>query len=141
MYISENCDLTPVFDLYADGNSVRFVDLLGLCTGRLGIPCVYGIPDQFKDEAIELKNYLVYKTIGVASERRECESYRTCIVRCTGKIVGFEIAQTGLQRKLHKAAELAAKKKLAAFIAGGGHLSLAVSGYQAVSCTWKCTEK
>lgn len=79
--------------------------------------------------------------IGYASERRGCENYIKCTVRCVGKVVGIELATSGALRKLEKAAQVAAAARAAAWIAGAGTYSTALSGMQAVTCTWKCAKR
>jgi hypothetical protein len=56
-------------------------------------------------------------------------------------VLGVELITTGIKRKLESAAKMLAASKAAAFVAGAGTISTAVSGYQAVECTWKCVKR
>ncbi len=125
--------------LYANANPIIYIDLFGLYGSEWDIFPPVAWP-QISDEADELKHDFIEAT-GYASERKECESYINCTVRCVGTVLGMEMVTTGAKRKLESIAKLAAKAKAAAWIAGAGTFSTSVSGIQMVSCSWKCVKK
>lgn len=131
--------------LYVGANPVIYSDRYGLSQVDLGDwNCLYTNPTEcFFGHAYEDAQGAVRQTlvaIGTGSARRECEGYMSCLARCEGAVIGLEVATTGLIRGLESAAKVIAAAKAAAFISGAGVVLTAVSGFQAVQCTWSCAK-
>ena len=133
---------------YAEQNPAVIMDPYGLdgfnvfdLVQCLADPDARNCHEDFAEKELGDLGDGVLDGIGYASARKNCETYFECTTRCVIDAAIGEAITSGIARKLKAYAQLLARQKAVQFVSGAGTVSTALSGAQAVSCTWRCAEK
>ncbi|MES9888922.1 MAG: RHS repeat-associated core domain-containing protein [Candidatus Sedimenticola sp. 6PFRAG1] len=129
---------------YVGSNPVKDIDPFGLYYAGTPTGGMFNLPGGIWNEIVPSTSTVregVFNAVGVGEARKDCEGYTKCTVKCIGKAIGMSLIETGAQRKLQKMAEMAAMKKAAKLLAGYGTYGTVLTGFQSVSCTWRCVKR